>query len=68
MKFICAVFLWGILLVVCWPLAFLALLFLPLLWMLSIPIRLLVALVDGLIALIRALFLLPARVLGWGRS
>ena len=57
--------LWMILLALCWPLAFAALLLWPILWLLSIPFRILAGVVHGLLALITALFLLPARVLGY---
>jgi hypothetical protein len=59
--------LWLLLLVVCWPLALLALLFWPLFWLLSIPFRIFGAVVIGLTEFIKALFLLPARLLGGGR-
>ena len=53
-----------ILLVLCWPLAILALLLYPLIWLLLLPLRLVGIVVGGLFEFIRALFLLPARVLG----
>lgn len=56
--------LWLLLLVVCWPLAVLALLAWPFLWLLSIPFRIVGALLEGLVGLARALFLLPARLVG----
>lgn len=56
--------LWLVLLVLCWPLALLALVLYPVLWVLLLPFRLLGIAVDGAFALIRALFMLPARVLG----
>ena len=58
--------LWLLLLVVCWPLALLALVAWPFLWLLSIPFKVVGAVLEGLVALVRALFLLPARVLGGG--
>ena len=58
--------LWLILLVLCWPLALLALVLYPVIWLLLLPLRLLGIAVDGVFALIRALFMLPARVLGGG--
>lgn len=60
--------LWLLLLVVCWPLAILALLAWPLVWLLSIPFRLLGIAVDGVFGLLRALVTLPARVLGGGTA
>jgi len=56
-----------ILLVLCWPLALLALLLFPLVWLLLLPFRLLGFAVEGVFAFIKALFLLPARVLGGAR-
>ncbi len=54
-----------ILLVLCWPLALLALVLFPLIWLLLIPFKLLGFAVGGVLAFIQALFYLPARVLGW---
>lgn len=62
-----AFLLWLILLVVCWPLAILALVLYPLVWLLLLPFRLLGFAVEGVFGLIKALFLLPARILGGGR-
>jgi hypothetical protein len=56
--------LWCILFVVCWPLALLALLLWPLVWLVLLPLRLLGIAVDGAFALLRAIVMLPARVLG----
>lgn len=56
--------LWLLLLALCWPLALLALVFYPLVWLVLLPFRLLGIAVDGAFALVRALFMLPARVLG----
>jgi hypothetical protein len=56
--------LWLLLLVLCWPLALLALLLYPIVWLLLLPFRLVGLTVEGLFALLRALILLPARVLG----
>jgi hypothetical protein len=55
--------LWLILLVLCWPLALLALVLYPLVWLLLLPFRLLGIAVDGAFQLLRAVILLPARVL-----
>ena len=57
-----------LLLAVCWPLAILALFLWPIVWLLSIPLRLVGIAVEGVFALVRAVFLLPARVLGGGRA
>mgnify|MGYP000876446983 FL=1 len=59
--------LWLLLLVVCWPLAVLALVLYPFLWLLSIPFKVVGAVLEGLVELVRALFLLPSRLLG-GRA
>ena len=56
--------LWLLLLVVCWPLAILALLLWPLVWLLTLPFRLVGVAVESVFALLRSLLLLPARVLG----
>jgi hypothetical protein len=53
-----------ILAILCWPLAVLALLVLPILWLISLPFRLVFTLVEAVFAFIRALLFLPARVLG----
>ncbi len=53
-----------ILLVLCWPLALLALVLFPLIWLVLLPFRILGFAVEGVLAFIRALFLFPARVLG----
>ena len=52
-----------ILLVLCWPLALLALFLFPLVWLILLPFRLIGIAVTGVFELIRALFLLPARIL-----
>ena len=54
-----------LLVVVCWPLAALLALMLPILWLLSLPFRLLGIVVRALFALIEAVLFLPARLLGW---
>jgi len=59
--------LWLILLFLCWPLAILALLLYPLVWLLLLPFRILGFAVEGVMGLVRGLFLLPAKLLG-GRS
>ena len=59
--------LWLILLVVSWPLALLALVLYPLVWILLLPFRLLGIAVDGVFSFLRAVLTLPARALG-GRS
>ena len=56
--------LWLLLLFLCWPLALLALFLYPIVWLLTLPFRLVGIAFDGVFELLRALFLLPARVLG----
>ena len=58
---------WCILLVLCWPVALLVAILLPFVWLLSIPFRILAAVVGAALALIRALLFLPARLLGGRR-
>lgn len=55
--------LWCLLLVVCWPLALLALVLWPVVWLLSLPFRLVGIAVGGVFALLRAVIHLPARLL-----
>ena len=55
--------LWLVLLVFCWPLALLALLLYPLMWLLLLPFRLVGIAVEGVFELLKAIILLPARVL-----
>lgn len=53
-----------VLMVLCWPLALLAVLLVPIVWLLLLPFRLVGIVVGALLALIRALLFLPARLLG----
>ena len=55
---------WLILLVLCWPLALLALILWPFVWLISLPFRLVGITFDALFALLKAILFLPARVLG----
>jgi hypothetical protein len=55
---------WLILLLFCWPIALLALVLYPLAWLLVLPLRLVGIAVEGVFELLRAMILLPARVLG----
>jgi hypothetical protein len=59
-----AFLLWLLLLVVCWPLALLALLLYPIVWLLLLPFRLLGIAVGGVFAFLKAVLFLPARLLG----
>lgn len=56
--------LWLLLFVLCWPLAVLALLLYPFVWLLMLPFRLLGLTVDAVFSLLAALLFLPARLLG----
>jgi hypothetical protein len=60
--------LWLLLFFLCWPLALLALVLYPLLWLLLLPFRLVGITVDGVFQLLKAVLLLPARLLGGGRD
>jgi hypothetical protein len=55
--------LWCILLVLCWPLALLALILYPIVWVLLLPFRILGIAVDGVLGLVRGIVTLPARML-----
>ncbi len=65
MKTLLTLLLWALLLVLCWPLALLVLIAWPILWLLSIPFRIVATLMEALLALVRALLFLPARLLGY---
>ncbi|MBN2289302.1 MAG: hypothetical protein JXQ83_08215 [Candidatus Glassbacteria bacterium] len=56
---------WCILFVLSWPLALLALVLFPFVWLLSLPLRLIGISVGAVFALIKAVLFLPARILGW---
>jgi hypothetical protein len=58
--------LWLILFILCWPLALLALLLWPIVWLISIPFRLIGITLQGVFELLKAIVLLPARLLGGG--
>jgi hypothetical protein len=60
--------LWCILLVLCWPLALLALLVYPLVWILLIPFRVVGIAVDGVLGLLRSIVMLPSRLLSGRRA
>ena len=58
---------WLFLLLFCWPLAIVALVLYPIVWLLLLPFRLLGITIDGLFGLLRAVVMLPARVVGGTR-
>ncbi|MFO0582050.1 MAG: hypothetical protein U0229_07260 [Anaeromyxobacter sp.] len=60
--------LWLLLFIVCWPLALLALVLYPLVWLLLLPFRVLGIAVDGVLGLLKAILWLPARLLGGPRA
>jgi hypothetical protein len=65
MKVLLMLLLWALLLALCWPLALLVVLLWPLLWLLSIPFRIVAAAMEAVLALVKALLFLPARLLGY---
>jgi hypothetical protein len=60
--------LWLILLVLCWPLALLALLLYPIVWLLTLPFRLLGITVNAVFDLLKVIITLPARILRGGKK
>ena len=68
MKALILLVLWCILFVLCWPVALLALVLFPFVWLISLPIRLVLMTVHAAFALLRAILFLPARLLGYGRT
>jgi len=60
--------LWCILLVLCWPLALLALVMYPIVWLILLPFRLLGIAVEGALELVRAIIFLPVRILRGPRT
>ena len=64
MKVLLVLVLWAMLLVICAPIAILVLILWPLFWLLSIPFRIVGVAMDALIALVKTILFLPARILG----
>jgi hypothetical protein len=64
MRLLLVMLLFGLIMLLCWPFALLLLLLWPLLWLLSIPFRLFAMLIEALLAFIKAILFLPARLLG----
>lgn len=58
-----AFFLWCLLLIFCWPIALLALVLYPIVWLILLPFRIVGIAVHGVLAFLRALFFLPVRIL-----
>ncbi len=67
MKSLTGFIVWCVLLVFCWPLALLALIAYPVVWLLLLPFRLLGIAVDAVFAFLKAVLFLPARLLGGKR-
>jgi len=65
---VAAFFLWCILFIICWPLALLAIVLFPIVWLITLPLRILGIAVHGIFALLAALFFLPARILRGPRA
>lgn len=65
MKTLIATIAWCLLLVLCWPLALLVLVLWPIVWLLSLPFRLVGITFSAVFALLHAILFLPARLLGW---
>lgn len=57
-------FVWCLLFVLCWPVALLALVLAPIVWLLTLPFRIAGLAIGGVFAFLKALFFLPARLLG----
>ena len=68
MKALLVIIGWCLLLVLCWPLAILAIVLWPLVWLLSLPFRLVGITFDAMFALVRAILFLPARLFGYRGS
>jgi hypothetical protein len=63
-----AFFLWIILFILCWPIALLALVLYPIVWLLLLPFRVVGIAVDGVLGLLSAIFMLPIRLLRGPRA
>jgi len=64
-KILLGIVLWCILFALCWPLALLALVLFPIIWLVLLPFRLVWVGVEAVLALVRAILFLPARLLGY---
>jgi hypothetical protein len=65
MRLLLILILWCILLVLYWPLAILLLVAFPMVWLITLLFRLLALVVEAVFATLRAILLLPARLLSW---
>ena len=59
---------WCLLLVLCWPVALLALVLFPFVWLISLPLRLIGITLEAVFAFLRSVLFLPARLLGSARG
>jgi hypothetical protein len=64
MRFILVVLLWCILLVVCWPVAFLFIIILPLAWIILLPFRIIGFTIEAVFRFVTSLLMLPFRLIG----
>ncbi len=65
MKILLILILWVLLLVLCWPIAIIALILWPVVWLLSIPFRIVGTIMEAFLALVKSILFLPARLLGY---
>ena len=68
MKILLVMILWAILLVICWPVAILALLLWLVIWLLAIPFRIVRIFMEAFLALVKRVLFLPARLLGYRKN
>jgi hypothetical protein len=68
MKTLLLIVVWCLLWVLCWPIALAVIVLWPFLWLLSIPFRIVGVVLDALLALLKALLMLPARIVSGGAS
>jgi hypothetical protein len=68
MKLLILVVVWCSLFLLCWPLAIFAVVIFPVVWLVSLPLRLIGITVGAVFALIHAILFLPARLLGFRRG
>jgi len=66
-RFLLTFLVWCLLLVLCWPIAILAVILFPLVWLLLIPFRIVGFGIEAVLGLIRGIFMLPARLVGGNR-
>lgn len=67
MKILLTFLVWCLLFVLCWPIAVLAIVLFPLVWLIALPFRIAGLALTGLFSLLGAIFMLPARLLGGGK-